>query len=318
MSADIASQAALPRMVVTGVSGLLGATFALAASRHFEIVGFYGRHPIRIPAGGSESIDLLTDRAVQKRLDEIGPDILVHFAAVTDVDRCEDHPEEAVALNIGATRSLARWAAANGCRLVFMSTDSVFDGRRGRYSEADTPKPVNQYACTKLASEQVVRDLVPDHLVVRASIYGWNAQQKYSLAEWILQRLEAGQSFTGFSDVVFAPLLANTLADIMLALLDRRASGTFHLASANAISKYDFALAIAELFQLPTNLVTRSMFADAGLRAPRPLDTSLCADKACRELELSPPTVLQDLHQFKQLRDAGYPTFLKGLCAHSS
>jgi dTDP-4-dehydrorhamnose reductase len=305
-------------MVVTGVSGLLGATFALTAADHFAVTGLYGQHPFQLPQRCCFAVDLRSAAETRVHLDERQPQVLVHFAAATNVDRCEEHPEEAVELNVDATRRLAEWANANQCRFLLMSTDSVFDGRNGGHTEAEKPRPINCYAATKLAAEQVVRSLVPDHLIVRANIYGWNAQPKSSLGEWILGRLETGQALQGFTDVIFAPLLANTLAEILLDLLKQDAHGTIHLASRDSISKFDFAVALAEVFGFHPNRVQPTTLAGAQLRAPRPLNTALCADFAQREFRILLPTVREDLLRFKRLRDEGYPAWLKSLATDKS
>jgi dTDP-4-dehydrorhamnose reductase len=301
------------RMVVTGVSGLLGATFALSAERRFAVTGFYGKHALRLPGSPCFSVDLRSAHETRVLLGMLQPQVLVHFAALTNVDRCEEYPEKAAQMNVEATRTLAEWAMANNCRLLLMSTDSVFDGKNGGYTEEDSPRPVNCYAATKLAAEQIVRTLVPDHLIVRASIYGWNTQPKSSLGEWILGSLEAKRNLSGFTDVIFAPLLVNTLAEGLLKLVSNDAKGIIHLASRDSISKFDFAVALASVFGLPEELVQPASLANVKLRAPRPMNTSLCTELAQHEFGITFPSVREDLTRFKHLRDIGFPTWLKSL-----
>ena len=129
----------------------------------------------------------------------------MHCAAATNVDWCEDNPKQAEAINVQATADLAEIAAALNARFVYISTDSVFDGKRGDYAETDEPAPLNVYARSKLAGEQETLRLNAAAIVVRVSIYGWNAQKKESLAEWVLRRLEEGSDVPGFTDVFFTP-----------------------------------------------------------------------------------------------------------------
>jgi dTDP-4-dehydrorhamnose reductase len=215
--------------------------------------------------------------------------------------------------NVETTRRLAKWACANDCRLLLMSTDSVFDGQRGYYRENDVPRPVNRYAATKLECETLVGDLVSEHLIIRAAIYGWNAQDKYSLAEWALSRLEAKEVISGFTDAVFSPLLVNTLSNLMLTLIPRGARGIYHLGSVDAISKYRFVIAIAETFGLGYDQVREDLLSDREWRAPRPHNTSLSSAKAQRDFGIQLPTVSEDLQCFRQLREESYPAFLKTL-----
>jgi dTDP-4-dehydrorhamnose reductase len=197
-----------------------------------------------------------------------------------------------------------------------MSTDSVFDGQSGDYQESDAPRPLNHYAASKLAAEAVVQALLPDHLIVRANIFGWNAQPKSSLAEWVLGRLEAGEQVPGFTDAVFAPLLVNTLADIMLAMLMRPASGLYHVASRNAVSKYEFALTLATVFGLPDGLVKPTLVGTS-LKTLRPRNTTLDTRKFRRDIGIALPAVSEDVQRFRLLRDTGFVDRLKAACSNT-
>jgi dTDP-4-dehydrorhamnose reductase len=137
------------------------------------------------------------------------PAWIVHCAAATNVDWCESHPVECMRVNAEAAGALARAARSIGARLVYISTDSVFDGVSGGYRETDPVSPVNHYARSKASGESAVLDEIPDALVLRTNIYGWNLQSKHSLAEWALARLEGGEVVPGFRDVSFSPLLVN-------------------------------------------------------------------------------------------------------------
>ena len=304
-----------PRMLVTGASGLLGATFCRIANGRFRVSGCFRQHGLHLRGIESFPVDLRVKAEAVQALERVQPETIVHFAAATDVNHCEEHPREAEEINVQVTENLAQWAARQGVRFLLMSTDSVFDGRRGCYTELDEPNPINRYATTKLQAEGIVRGMVADHLIVRSNIYGWNAQAKSSLAEWILQRLETGVRIPGFADVIFAPLLVDTLAEIMLTLLGQGKRGTYHAASDGALSKYDFALAIADTFHLSRELVDRVALASVPMRAPRPLNTSLDCSKLQLETGVAPPTVQEDLQRYKRLRDEGFAGRLKAACS---
>ena len=303
-----------PRMLVTGAGGLLGASFAIAASQLYSVAACFGRHHLIRDGVEGFSLDLRRNDETMALLARARPEIVVHLAALTNVDYCETHPGEAEEVNVGITERLAVWAAANGARFLLMSTDSVFDGRHGGYTENDEPHPLNRYAATKLAAERVVQASGLKHLIVRASIYGWNAQPKNSLAEWILSRLEAGQYVPGFTDVIFAPLLVNTLADIMLTMIRKGASGVYHVASRDAVSKFDFACAVAAAFGYADRLIVPTVVGTS-LKAPRPRNTALDAGKLQRELGVALSTVHEDILRFRQLRETGFVARLKAACS---
>ena len=255
-------------------------------------------------------IDLQDKVRLITLLDKVRPQMVVHFAAATNVDYCEANPSYAQELNVDTTHTLASWAAANQAKLIYMSTDSVFDGKTGGYSENSEPDPINVYAATKLEGEVAVRKTVADHLIVRANIYGWNGQPKQSLAEWILSRLELGQHVPGFVDTTFAPLLVNTLSSAIMQMMKLGTKGTYHAACIDPVTKFDFARAVARTFGHPESLVEQSHVGSA-LKAPRPLNTWLIAHRLTNELGIKMPSVAEDLNRFKALRDNGFVRKLK-------
>ncbi|GAJ11079.1 unnamed protein product, partial [marine sediment metagenome] len=118
-------------------------------------------------------------------------------------------------INAIASTFIARQAEQTGAHLIHISTDSVFDGTRGNYNEKDIPNPVNVYAKTKLEAEQKVMSILPAACIVRTVIYGWNYQNKFSLAEWIIHKLSHREKLRAFKDVLFSPILVNDLAEIL-------------------------------------------------------------------------------------------------------
>ena len=179
----------------------------------------------------------------------------MHCAAATDVDWCERNPEGAHRINALLTGSLAAASREVDAAFVFISTDAVFDGRRGGYSETDAPSPVNVYGASKLAGETAAQNETDNLLIVRTNIFGWNFQLRLSLAEWMLSRLEADQTVPGFIDVTFSPILVNQLAETIFDLLEAGARGVIHAGSEDFCTKFQFARLVAEVFGLRQDLV---------------------------------------------------------------
>lgn len=139
-------------IAVTGASGLLGACVLRSAiERGLDAAGLCNQHVLRDPALKICALDLTDHASTRKLLLDLRPDTIVHCAAATNVDWCEDHPAETDAINVRAVAVLAETAAAMNARLIYISTDSVFDGTKGGYAEADEPAPRNVYARSKLA-----------------------------------------------------------------------------------------------------------------------------------------------------------------------
>lgn len=300
------------RWMVTGASGLLGANLALETiARGHPTTACYGSHELAL--NGAECLPLpLTDpAAVREVIASQRPRIIVHCAAETRVDYCEDHPDVADAVNVRGTRAVAESAAHVGAKLVYVSTDSIFEGGTGRYSEDDEPTPQNVYALTKLAGEQMVRRETANHLIVRTNLFGWSAQPTLSLAEWILDRLERGLTVPGFTDVVFSPVLVNHLAEIIFEAVARDLRGTYHVSASSTVTKYTFAQMVGKSFGFDPAQVIPASSADAGFRARRPLNTSLSSDRIVSALGRNMPSVEDGILLFRRLRDAGHKSKLR-------
>jgi dTDP-4-dehydrorhamnose reductase len=299
-------------ILVTGASGLLGASVAfLAREQGRKLVGLYHRHPLHMDGVQSLGADLSDPVETRRIFLEVKPSIVVHCAAATNVDWCEEHPEEAHRINVTMPAAIAEMAAQSDTRLIYVSTDSVFDGERGDYTETDTPAPVNVYANTKLQGEREVLRRNPTASIARVSLYGWNAQNKESLAEWILKQLTLGNIVPGFADVYFCPVLANDVAEILFALLDQKLTGVYHIVGSERVSKCEFARRVASTFGFDPRQVVPSLLADAKLKARRPQDTSLNTGKICGALGRPMPDVEAGLRRFARLRENGYVDRIK-------
>ena len=294
-------------ILITGASGLLGGNLAVTAYQRSEnLVAVYNNHAMHMPHVESVSTDLSNSKLAAALMNTYHPSWIIHCAGLADVDRCEENPEEAWRLNVELAENLASAAEQHGIGLLYISTDSVFGGDTGSYSEADIPAPLNVYARSKLAGENAVRRITSHYLIVRTNIYGWNMHRKTSLAEWMLQNLESGVGIRGFTDVIFAPILVNDLSELLLDMIKCDLTGLFHVGGAESCSKYEFALYLADVFGLRKELVEPVSIEDSGMRAPRPKNTSLQSSKIRQALRRPMPDLKSGLKRFKALRDSGF------------
>jgi dTDP-4-dehydrorhamnose reductase len=284
-------------ILITGAGGLLGA----------NLMADYAGLGVPVSGVDRSACDLTDAAGTTRVVREIEPSCIIHTAALTDVDWCESHPEETWRCNVDASRTLAQIARRIGAGMVYISTDSVFDGARGYYGEADEPRPLSVYARSKLAGERAVLAEAPDAAIVRTVIYGWNLlRPKRSLAEWILSRLTAGSEVVGFDDAVFSPILVNDLGCLLLTLLERRVSGVCHVAAGEACTKFEFARAVAKTFGFDPAQVQRASLRSAAMVAPRPLNTSLDTSYASRLLGTALPGVWAGLARFRSAAKEEY------------
>ena len=303
----------MKKVLITGASGLLGINFALTAQTlGYEVAGVTLEPGIQGTPFELRRLDLTKKGVIQELLHSVQPDILINCVALTDVDRCEQIPDEAERVNAILPQQLAIETSRLGIKLVQISTDAVFDGKRGEYTEVDTPSPLNVYASTKLAGENLVLETDHHALVCRVNFYGWSISGHRSLAEWFYNRLSAGESIRGYTDALFSPLLATDLAAIILKLIEHDSHGIFHVVNPQSISKYDFGVSLAKQFDFDLKLITPASIFDAGLLAARSPKLNLNPSKLMAELGEDLPDQAMEIVRFHRQYMDGYPEQLRG------
>ncbi|HEY9075506.1 MAG TPA: SDR family oxidoreductase [Anaerolineaceae bacterium] len=303
----------MKRLLVTGASGLLGFSLAYQVRDQFMVTGVANRHDLRSAPFTLLVNDLTAPGSLEALYFAAKPEIIVHCAAIANLEQAEANPTLAQRLNAEVPGEMASLARQKGVQFLHISTDAVFDGTRGNYREEDTPNPLSVYARTKLAGEQAVTQANPDALIARVNFYGWSLTGQRSLAEWFINNLKAGRRVTGFTDVFFGPLQVNLLVEILLKMLARGLSGIYHVVSSETLSKYDFGVRLAERFGLNPELITPGVLASSGLVARR--SPRLTLDPAKLSLALGEPLPgqaagIERLHQ--QYLD-GYPARIQAL-----
>jgi len=234
-------------------------------------------------------LDLLSPASIEDALERARPDAVVHCAALADADRCEADSETARRVNADACAVLALACRRHGQRLISVSTDLVFDGRRRFVSEADPAAPVLVYGRTKLAGEEAVLAEHPASAVVRvALLLGRGRAARPSASEAVVWSLRAGRAIRMFSDQYRTPIDPESVAHAILALLAGDARGRFHLGGPERLSRAALGLRTARALGLPASLIEPVTQADLPLPAPRPADVSLDSERARRELGWNP------------------------------
>lgn len=297
----------MTRILVTGASGLLGLNFALRYHADHSVSGVVHRNPLCNPPFHQIVADLTNPSSLEEVLEQTQPQVVLHCAAMANVDECERQPQRALQVNTELPQALARAAARHGFRLVHLSTDAVFDGQRGDYTEEDTPQPLSVYARSKWQAEQQVLEACPQAIVARVNFYGWSLSGQRSLGEFFFYNLKEGKPVKGFTDVFFCPLEATQLADLLLRLVEKGAAGLFHVVSSECQSKYQFGVSIARRFGLDESLIEPVSVMEGGLVARRSPNLRLRTDKLRAVLGEAPPNQVVALERFYQLYLDGYP-----------
>jgi len=275
------------KLLITGGSGLLGSKVAeIALARGDDVFSGYAHN---LPEyGRAVKFDLLDEMSISELVGRIEPEVIIHSAALTDVDRCEREKELAYKMNVEGTRALAKAAEESASFMIYISSDYVFDGNRGMYCEDDRTDPVSYYGLSKLKGEQFCKGCIARTCV----IYGSRpASGKVNFALWLLNSLKSGKPVRVVTDQFITPTLNTNLASMVLEAADRRLAGIYHLAGATRISRYDFARLMADVFDLDSSLIIPSRMADLKWDAKRPMDSSLATYKADRALMEKPLSV---------------------------
>jgi dTDP-4-dehydrorhamnose reductase len=292
------------KLLVTGASGLLGSKIVKLATQagHKVYSGYFMHQPKK---GDPLKIDLKAHDSVLKTIQDADADVIIHCAALTDVDICETNRDLAKTINVDGTKSVIKGANNSGSFLVYISTDYVFDGIKGNYKEEDKPKPINFYGYSKLLGERAVTEESKDYLIARTSVvYGETpASGKINFALWLIENLKANKEIKILTDQFSSPTLNTNAAQMLLEACEKKLHGTYHIAGALRISRYDFAIRLAEKLDLDKSLIKKARMEDMLWKAQRPKDSSLIILKAQKALKTKPMSLDEALIRLKEELD---------------
>lgn len=248
-------------------------------------------------SGGFLQLDMRDEGRVRSLLDRFRPSLVAVPAANPFVDHCELHPDETRKVNVDGTLNVARACRELGARMIFYSSDYVFDGVKGVYTEEDAVCPINEYGRQKAATEAGVMAQDPRNLVLRTSgAYGWQWEPKNFVLQ-IRKNLSEGKSMRVASDIRYNPTYVENLAEITVALAEAGASGIFHAVGVEEIVRHEFAVRVAKAFGLDAGLLRPSPAAELGSPTPRPKESSLRTDKVRAAVRVQPIGVDEGLRR---------------------
>jgi dTDP-4-dehydrorhamnose reductase len=288
------------KILITGASGLFGSKLSQIIPKDCQVYSAYSKNKPshRTPI----QFDISNKNQIKHAFKKTNPDIVVHAAALTNVDTCETNKELAWKTNVEGTRNTAEAVKACGAFLFYVSTDYVFNGEKGNYTETDTPDPINYYGLTKLKAEELVKDIADEYYIARTSvIYGATpAAGKINFVLWLLNKLRQKETVKIVVDQWNSPTLNTNLAEMTWEIIQRRITGVYHLSGATRISRYDFAKSIAAAFKLNPTFILPSDPSTFSWPAKRPKDSSLNTEKAQNTLTKKPLPIDQALSQLRR------------------
>jgi len=286
-----------PVFLITGASGFVGSRICRHLAPRRAVAGTYRSHPCCLPGCSSIALDITDRRQVHETLKAVRPTHIIHGAAVSSPDTCENSPQAAWDINCGGTQNILDAASEIGSRVVFISTDLVFDGSLGNYTETDSANPINQYARTKLEAEKYCLKQPLNCIVVRISLqYGLSTGWGNSFTDVLIRRLSEGQETSLFTDQIRTPAyVADTACGLELAALNGNPGEIYHLAGPESISRYGFAVKLASIFNLPEDLLKPCRMDEAATIARRPRDASLLITKFTEKIHFTPRNITDGL-----------------------
>jgi len=267
-------------MLIIGGTGLIGSTLASYSSDKYDLYITANENKNELQNIPVTYIDLLEDRSkIIDLIKKIKPSVTVHTVAFPSVDFCETHLELTNLLHVKVTKDIANVCKEVDSKLIFISTDNVFDGNLNRkYNELDKPQPINHYGKTKLQAEKIVSEISSTNVILRtAAIYGWHKRSRFT--NWVLSSLMENKIFDPFVDQYGTPTLVDDLVKVILKIIDGNISGLYHAAGKTCINRYEFALILAEVFGFDKKFIKPISSTEKKLEAPRPVNVCLDSTK---------------------------------------
>lgn len=285
------------KFLVTGSAGLVGRQVVKDLLKSYtDVYSCY--HNSKPEDGIATQIDLADQNSILKTVETVKPDVIIHLAAMTNVDQCETEKDLATKLNARSTAVLSEQAKKHDTFLVYVSTDYVFDGKTGMKKEEDKTDPVDYYGQSKLEGEKAVQEIASSWCIARTSTpYGMHPKKK-SFPLFVAQSLQAKIPIDVVTDQYTSPAYVPNLSRMLIEISSRKIQGIIHLAGATRISRYNMAELVAEKLSLDKNLLRPTGMAAMNWTAKRPMDSSLDISKATSLLKEKPMSVNQGLDLF--------------------
>ncbi len=287
----------MTKILVTGSAGLIGRQIVKDLTNNdVEVYSCYNKTEPEF--GIPIHLDLTKKDEIIQILKKIKPNVIIHLGAITDVELCESQKKMATIVNTKATEILALESEKYGAFFVYLSTDYVFDGKKGLKNENDIPNPINFYGKSKLQGEIVLNKISSQYIIIRTSTPFGIHPRKKSFPIWIKENLELKNKIPVLIDQYTSPSYVPNLSKMILEIISKKITGIIHLAEDTRISRFEFAKIIANKLDLNENLLKSSKMNEMNWIAKRPMDSSLDVSKAKKILDNKPKKIEYSLEFF--------------------
>jgi len=289
----------MKRILITGCSGLLGSKIIKQGFEEFDCLGTDIVTPNNINNYEFHPLDVSDKDKTIELIKKLNPSAVIHAAALTNVDYCEEHPKEAYKINAKGTENIGLGCEEVGARLIYVSTDFVFDGEKGMYKETDPTNPVSVYGQTKLEGEKLIKNIDIDYCIARTSVlYGWH--KNFNFVTWVIDELKNDNRVNVVIDQYTSPTYADNLAEVLLTMVGKDIDGVFHTAGSEEIGRYEFAEKIADVFNLNKKLINPITSDSLKQKAKRPRNSSLDVGKTEEKSGVHLMNIYEGLNEMKK------------------
>lgn len=288
------------KIIITGGSGMVGSNFLKTLAKHdFGLVSIYNSNPTNFKFCENIKADI-TDAKEITKLKRLLPSIIIHCAALTNIKQCESNPELAKKINVIGTKNIVELAKVTNARLFYISTDAVFDGVKGNYSEHHVPKPATIYGKTKFEGEEECLKY-ENSSIIRTNVFGKNYKKdKTNFVENVLFHLKSKQQYPAFVDVKNSPIYVKTLLNIITKLFEQNKNGIFHISGNENLSRYKFAKILAKVFDYDQKSIKKSSVKTLPKEIKYPKKLNLNNTKIIKLLKIKIPKIEDMVKEFRR------------------
>tara|TARA_R110002126_G_scaffold55819_2_gene149622 strand:- start:6637 stop:7542 length:906 start_codon:yes stop_codon:yes gene_type:complete len=294
------------KVIITGSNGLLGQSLLALLLKEKEKYQVFGFSRGENRSGRADfsyiSIDLTKEENLKKTIREVRPNFIINTAAMTLVDDCENNKEACDLLNIDVVQWLAEVSEEINAHLIHLSTDFIFDGEKGYYKETDIPNPLSYYGLSKVKSEQVLLNSNIEYTILRTILVFGKvfSMSRSNIVLWVKGMLEQGKEITIVNDQFRMPTYVDDLAMACKIVIDKKATGIYHISSNTLLSVFEIAQEVATVFQLDKSLIKPISSSTLNQTAKRPPKTGFDLSKTNKGLDFYPKSFKEDLVRFKE------------------
>lgn len=290
----------LQKTLIIGGSGLVGRVLITRIKDTAKVYATYNFNKINLDGAKFYQLDVQDEKRVNELVKEIQPDTVINAAAKRNTRYCEENPDVAYKVNVVGTKNIVDACKTINAKLVFFSSDQVFDGTKGSYSEDDGLNPLNAYGKQKVMAEEIIKDNLDNWLILRAShIYAWSPGSD-NFISWIIDELKSGREVQISYDQFVTPIHVENFVDILIKLLERDRRGIYHVGEGECLTKYEFVKRIKETFRFDEAIIKPISSEALNQDTVRPKNNCLDLSKIKNELDFSKYNIKNGLEIMKE------------------